>query len=124
MSDATLAGMRILVVEDEMLVSMLLEDMLADFGCSVVGPAPSIAEAMPLATHAAIDAAVLDLNLGGQPIFPVADALKARGVPFVFASGYGNAGVSEAHRGAPMLQKPFRQADLEKALNGLKLLQS
>ena len=121
MSNATLTGKRILVVEDEMLVSMLLEDMLADFGCSVVGPAPSIAEAMPLATGADIDAAVLDLNLGGQPIFPVADALKARGVPFVFASGYGNAGLSEAHRGAPMLQKPFRQADLEKALKELRL---
>jgi DNA-binding response OmpR family regulator len=113
--------MRILVVEDEMLVSMLLEDMLADFGCSVVGPAPTIAEAMPLASGAEIDAAVLDLNLGGDPIFPVADALKARGVPFIFASGYGSGGLSEAHRGAPMLQKPFRQADLERALRGLKL---
>jgi CheY-like chemotaxis protein len=114
-----LNGLRILVVEDEMLVSMLLEDMLADFGCSVVGPAPSLSEAMPLATDAQIDAAVLDVNLGGDPIFPVADALKARGVPFVFASGYGQSGLTEAHRGAPVLQKPFRQADLERALIGL-----
>jgi len=120
-SSAALNGMRILVVEDEMLVSMLLEDMLADFGCSVVGPAPTIADAMPLATGAGIDAAVLDLNLGGDSIYPVADVLKARGVPFVFASGYGESGLSDAHRGAPMLQKPYRQADLERALRGLKL---
>lgn len=121
MSSTALNGMRILVVEDEMLVSMLLEDMLADFGCSVVGPAPTVADAMPLATGAQIDAAVLDLNLAGDPIYPVADALKARGVPFVFASGYGESGVTEAHRGAPMLQKPYRQADLERALVGLNL---
>lgn len=121
MTDATLTGLRVLVVEDEFLVSMLLEDMLADFGCTVVGPAPTIAEALPLATDAAMDAAVLDLNLGGQPIFPVADALKARGVPYIFASGYGDAGLIEAHRGTPMLQKPFRQADLERALKALKL---
>ena len=104
-----------------MLVSMLLEDMLADFGCSVVGPVPSLSEAMSLAKEAAIDAAVLDVNLGGDPIFPVADALKARGVPFVFASGYGRGGLSDAHRDAPVLQKPFRQADLERALIGLGL---
>lgn len=121
MSSAALSGMRILVVEDEMLVSMLLEDMLADFGCSVVGPAPTVAEAMPLAADAGIDAAVLDLNLAGDPIYPVADILKARGVPFVFASGYGEAGLNEAHRGAPMLRKPYRQADLERALMGLGL---
>lgn len=102
-----------------MLVSMLLEDMLTDFGCSVVGPAPSIAEALSLVTETDIDVAVLDLNLGGHPVFPVADALKARGVPFIFASGYGATGLTEAHRGAPMLQKPFRQADLERVLTGL-----
>ncbi|MDO9223884.1 MAG: response regulator [Caulobacter sp.] len=121
MSSEGLNGLRVLVVEDEMLVSMLLEDMLADFGCSVVGPAPTIAEAMPLATSAEIDVAVLDMNLGGAPIFPVADALKARGVPYIFASGYGAGSLGEDHRDTPMLQKPFRQADLERALNGLRL---
>jgi CheY-like chemotaxis protein len=114
-----LNGLRVLVVEDEMLVAMLLEDMLGDFGCSVVGPAATLREALPLAQTADLDAAVLDVNLGGDPIFPVADALKARGVPFVFASGYGENGLAEAHRGAPVLQKPFRQADLERALNAL-----
>lgn len=115
----SLEGLRVLVVEDEMLVSMLVEDMLADFGCAVVGPAPDFDLAMRLANTAEIDAALLDVNLAGRPIFPVADALRARGVPFAFASGYGAAGLEEGHREAPILQKPFRQADLERALNSL-----
>lgn len=102
-----------------MLVSMLVEDMLADFGCLVVGPAPDFDAAMSLANSAEIDAALLDVNVAGRPVFPVADALKARGVPFAFASGYGAAGVEGDHRGAPVLQKPFRQIDLERALTGL-----
>ncbi|MES2033224.1 MAG: response regulator [Pseudomonadota bacterium] len=114
-----LNGLRVLVVEDEMLVSMLVEDMLTDFGCVVVGPAPDFDEAMALAGSAEIDAALLDVNVAGRPVFPVADALKARGVPFAFASGYGQAGLAEAHRDAPVLQKPFRQADLERALSSL-----
>lgn len=119
MSDGELKGLRVLVVEDEMLVSMLVEDMLADLGCLVVGPAAELEEAMALVIGEEIDAALLDVNLGGRPIFPVADALKARGVPFAFASGYGEAGLSEDHRGAAVLQKPFREADLARALRGL-----
>ena len=119
MTGDRLVGLRVLVVEDEMLVSMLVEDMLTDFGCSVVGPAPDLDVAMALALGAEIDAALLDVNVAGQAIFPVADALKARGVPFAFASGYGAAGVEGDHRGAPVLQKPFRQIDLERALTGL-----
>jgi DNA-binding response OmpR family regulator len=114
-----LVGLRVLVVEDEVLVSMLVEDMLTDFGCTVVGPAPDLDAAMALARSAGIDAALLDVNVAGRAIFPVADALKARGVPFAFASGYGAAGVEGDHRGAPVLQKPFRQIDLERALTGL-----
>ena len=117
--NSTLNGLKVLVVEDEMLVSMLVEDMLSDLGCTVVGPAAELEEAMTLAQSADIDLALLDVNLGGRPIFPVADALKARGVPFAFASGYGEAGLSEDHRGAAVLQKPFREADLAKALRGL-----
>ena len=117
--NSNLNGLKVLVVEDEMLVSMLVEDMLADLGCTVVGPAAELEEAMSLAQSADIDLALLDVNLGGRPIFPVADALKARGVPFAFASGYGEAGLSEDHRGAAVLQKPFREADLAKALPGL-----
>ena len=119
--NSNLTGLKVLVVEDEMLVSMLVEDMLSDLGCTVVGPAAELEEAMSLAQNAEIDLALLDVNLGGRPIFPVADTLKARGVPFAFASGYGEAGLSEDHRGAAVLQKPFREADLAKALRGLVL---
>ena len=118
---ADLTGLKILVVEDEMLVSMLVEDMLTDFGCFVVGPAADIAEATALALAGGFDAALLDVNLGGKPIFPVADLLRDMGVPFVFASGYGEAGIEPGHRGAPVLQKPFREADLSKALKALGL---
>ena len=117
--NSNLTGLKVLVVEDEMLVSMLVEDMLSDLGCTVVGPAAELEEAMSLAQNAEIDLALLDVNLGGRPIFPVADTLKARGVPFAFASGYGEAGLSEDHRGAAVLQKPFREADLARALRGL-----
>ena len=117
--NSNLTGLKVLVVEDEMLVSMLVEDMLSDLGCTVVGPAAELEEAMSLAQNAEIDLALLDVNLGGRPIFPVADTLKARGVPFAFARGYGEAGLSEDHRGAAVLQKPFREADLAKALRGL-----
>jgi CheY-like chemotaxis protein len=115
----TLSSLKVLVVEDEALVSMLVEDMLTDLGCAIVGPAAEIEEALRLANSADIDAALLDVNLGGRPIFPVADALKARGVPFAFASGYGEAGLSDDHRGAAVLQKPFREADLRRVLEGL-----
>lgn len=115
----TLSALKVLVVEDEALVSMLVEDMLTDLGCTIVGPAAEIEEALKLATSADIDAALLDVNLGGRPIFPVADALRARGVPYAFASGYGEAGISEDHKGASVLQKPFREADLRRVLEGL-----
>ena len=114
-----LTSLKVLVVEDEALVSMLVEDMLTDLGCTIVGPAAEIEEALRLAGAADIDAALLDVNLGGRPIFPVADALKARGVPFAFASGYGEAGLTEDHKGATVLQKPFREADLRRVLEGL-----
>jgi len=114
-----LSSLKVLVVEDEALVSMLVEDMLTDLGCSIVGPAAEIEEALRLAGSADIDAALLDVNLGGRPIFPVADALKARGVPFAFASGYGEAGLTDDHRGATVLQKPFREADLRRVLETL-----
>jgi len=120
MADAkSLHGLKVLVVEDEMLVSMLVEDMLTGFGCEVVGPAAELDEAMNLATNADIDLAVLDVNLGGKPIFPVADALKARGVRFAFASGYGEPGLTEPHRASVVIQKPFREGDLAQALNQL-----
>jgi DNA-binding response OmpR family regulator len=115
----SLAGLKILVVEDEMLVSMLVEDMLGDLGCIVVGPAASLEEALILARDAEIDIALLDVNLAGKAIYPVADLLKERGVPYIFASGYGDTHADGPHQGAPTLQKPFRMGDLEQALREL-----
>lgn len=117
---ASLQGLRVLVVEDEMMVSMLIEDMLTDLGCTVVGPASRLDEALELAGRAEIDCAVLDVNLGGQPIFPLADVLRERGVVFAFATGYGDAGLREADRGSPVLQKPFREGDLARVLSDLR----
>jgi CheY-like chemotaxis protein len=116
---AKLAGLRVLVVEDEMMVSMLIEDMLTDLGCTVVGPAARLDEAIDLAMASDLDCAVLDVNLGGQPIFPLADLLRERGKPFAFATGYGDAGVREVDRGTPVLQKPFREGDLARVLGEL-----
>ena len=117
---AALQGLRVLVVEDEMMVSMLIEDMLTDLGCTVVGPASRLDEAIALVDEAQIDCAVLDVNLGGQPIFPLADLLRERGVTFAFATGYGDAGLRETDRGSPVLQKPFREGDLARILTDLR----
>ena len=117
---AQLAGLRVLVVEDEMMVSMLIEDMLTDLGCTVVGPASRLDEAIELATSRELDCAVLDVNLGGQPIFPLADLLRERGYPFAFATGYGDAGLRDVDRGTPVLQKPFREGDLARVLGELR----
>ncbi len=121
MTDTT-AGLRVFVAEDEALVSMLVEDMLTEIGCTVIGPAANLDEALALVADSVIDVALLDVNLAGKPVFPVADLLRARGVPYIFASGYGEAGVSEDHRGAPVLQKPFRESDLARILADFKRL--
>ena len=113
-----LQGRRVLVVEDEMMISMLVEDMLAELGCAVVGPAHALDAALSLAREEkGIDAALLDVNLAGQPVFAVADALREKGVPAIFSTGYGEAGLRDVDRGAPVLQKPFRAGDLARALN-------
>ncbi|HEY2048560.1 MAG TPA: response regulator [Caulobacteraceae bacterium] len=112
-----LKGRRVLVVEDEMMIAMLVEDMLADLGCSVVGPAHGLQAAMDLAEDAKdLDAALLDVNLAGQPVFAVADVLRAKNVPIIFCTGYGDAGLRDADRGAPVLQKPYRAKDLADTL--------
>lgn len=111
------SGRRVLVVEDEVMIAMMVEDMLADLGCEVVGPAHTLAAALELARgDARIDAALLDVNLGGQPAFPIADALRARDVPIIFCTGYGQTGLRDVDRGGPVLQKPYRAADLRSAL--------
>ena len=116
MTNATSAPARILVVEDEYLIRMLLEDMLADLGHTVAAAVGTIAEAKDLAASGDFDCAVLDVNLDGEQIFPVADILIERGMPFVFVTGYGENSLPEPYRGRPALQKPFQAERLEQML--------
>jgi CheY-like chemotaxis protein len=112
-----LQGRRVLVIEDESLVAMLLETILDDMGCTVVGPESNIDDGLRSATsEAGLDAALLDVNVAGREVFPVAEALRARGVPFVFSTGYGEAGLPEHWRGNPTIQKPFTEAAIRDAL--------
>jgi CheY-like chemotaxis protein len=112
-------GRRILVVEDELMIRMLLDGMLEDIGYTMTAEAGAIDEAVTLAKQADFDAAILDVNLNGQPITPVVEALIERGLPFVFATGYGARGVPEAYRNNPTLQKPFQTEALEQALKAI-----
>jgi CheY-like chemotaxis protein len=116
MMDSPLSGKRVLVVEDEIMVSWLLEDMLANLGCVVIGPAVRVDQALAIIESEALDAAVVDLNLNGQFSYPVADALAARGVPFVFSSGYSQDRLLEKYRSFPILQKPFHRSELAEVL--------
>jgi CheY-like chemotaxis protein len=118
-SGKKLAGLRVLVVEDESLIGMLVEDLLEQLGCHMVGLVSSVDKALDMAARADIDVALLDVDLGGDPVYPVAAALQARGVPFVFMSGYG--GLDAQWRSRPSVQKPFELSQLkqevERALN-------
>jgi CheY-like chemotaxis protein len=107
---------RILVVEDEAMIAMLVEDMVLDFGSEVVGPAARMEEALRLASHANLDAAILDVNVGGAVVFPVADVLRGRGVPIIFATGYGSGGLPPRFQNDPALSKPFSYETLAEAL--------
>lgn len=111
-----LDGMRVLVVEDEALVSMMLEEFLDELGCDVVATAARLEDALVKAATLMLDVAVLDVNLAGVVSYPVAEALRARGVPFVFSTGYGAGGLPDAMRDAPVLSKPYRQEQLAEAL--------
>jgi CheY-like chemotaxis protein len=113
------AKRRVLVVEDEMLIGMLLEDMLTDLGHEVAAVVPRLNEAMAAVGRETYDLAILDVHLHGESAFPVAEALIAKGTPFVFATGYGERGLPENYRGRPVLQKPFAKDDLERVLQKL-----
>jgi len=113
-------GLRVLLVEDEAIIAIMLEDMLADLGCEVVGPAANIAEATQLATSEALGGAFLDVNLGGESVYPLADLLAARGIPFVFVSGYGPAGIAAGYSGALVLSKPILDSDIERAVAAMR----
>jgi CheY-like chemotaxis protein len=113
-----LTDRRVLVVEDEALVSMLLEDMLEDLGCKVLGPLMRVGDALAFLAEPddRIDVAILDVNLAGERSSKVAEALRAKGVPFVLSTGYDDSGIEEELRGGPILRKPFLAAQLESVL--------
>lgn len=106
-----LTGKRILLVEDEVIIAMMLEDMVAELGGIAVGPATTKGAGMDLAETEQLDAAVLDVNLGDCASTDIADILARREIPFILATGYG-AGTANTH-GVPVLQKPYLLADLE-----------
>jgi CheY-like chemotaxis protein len=110
---------RIFLVEDELMIRMLVEDMLSDLGHTIAAEAGGIDEALTLAKQGDFDLAILDVNLNGKPITPVVEVLIARGVPFVFASGYGQRGVPEPYRERPTLQKPFQSEALAQAIDAV-----
>lgn len=107
---------RVLVVEDEMLLAMLMEDTLADFGCDVVGPVARVADGVRLANSERLDGAILDINVAGAKVFPVARELARRSIPFVFVSGYGSDSLPQEWKGYPALHKPFQPADLARSM--------
>lgn len=107
------AAFRILVVEDELLIAMSIEDVLEKMQCEVVGPTAKLATALQLASDEDLDAAILDVTISGGKVFPVAEKLLERRIPFVLASGYGDWALPESLRDRPRLTKPFTDAELE-----------
>ena len=114
---ASLEGVRVLLVEDEYLVASLIEEILEIAGCIVTGPIPRLAQAVDAADRESCDAAVLDVNLAGERIYPVADILSRRNIPFVFVTGYGALPGEYANR--PRLCKPFKMTDLLDTLSDI-----
>jgi CheY-like chemotaxis protein len=110
---------RILIVEDEPILAIALQDMLEGLGYEVVGPAFRVAPALALAGAERIDGAILDVNMGGEDSYRVAARLKARGIPYLFATGYGRDGLEPGHEATPVLDKPYRERQVESALHSL-----
>jgi len=111
---------RVFFAEDEPLVAMLVEDMLVEIGCDVASFALTGDDALRMAREAEFDVAVLDVNLDGETSYPAAEALRARGIPFIFATSYGVRGMNPAFADVPVLQKPFRKEDLARLLKGIR----
>lgn len=117
-------ALRVLVAEDEPLLATLLEDELADNGYTVVGPFSTLAQTSKAAAVDNFDIALLDLNLRGELTFPVAEALSARAIPFIFLSGYGAGALPEKFKTAPCLLKPYDAADLFASIERLAIRRS
>ena len=116
---AALEGVRVLVVEDEYLVAALIEQILESAGCIVMGPVARVPAALDAVDHDDYDAAVLDVNLAGERINPVADALSERDVPFMFVTGYGASALPREYAERPHIGKPFRIAELLRMLSSI-----
>jgi CheY-like chemotaxis protein len=115
----SLKGVRVLVVEDEYFVAIMLEEMLESAGCIVAGPIPRLQEALDAVDHQDYDVALLDVNLAGERIDPVADALSERDVPFMFVTGYGASALPREYAERPHIGKPFRIAELLRMLSSI-----
>ena len=107
MSDLLLTGLTVLIAEDDPLIAMELEDLLTDYGATCLAPVGSISSALTLIAASRFDVALLDVNLRGERIDPVADCLATVGTPFLFTTGYGEDGLPSAHRHRPVIAKPF-----------------
>ena len=107
----------VFLVEDEVMIRMMVADMLEELGFSVAAEAGEINEAMKLAESAEFDIAILDVNVNGKVISPVADLIRVRKRPFIFATGYGSSGLPEEYRDRPALQKPFQLETLAKMID-------
>lgn len=119
MPEPTLTGLRILVVEDQIIVALDIESVLQRLGCEVVGPVARLEPAIRMAREEALDAAVLDVNLDGESVGPVVQELRARGLPIILATGYGASALPDTLRGLPCLEKPITGAELETLLKKL-----
>jgi CheY-like chemotaxis protein len=117
MSENGSGARRVLIVEDDVMIRMLIEDLLADLGFAVAAQAAKVHEALAAMNSTEIDVAILDVNLSGETTGPVAEALAARGTPFVFATGYGEHGLPEQFRDRPLLKKPFQIDGLKRMLD-------
>jgi CheY-like chemotaxis protein len=115
-TDLRLIAPRVLVVEDEMTVAMLIEDMVSELAYEVAGVVPRLEDAMRLLDSETFDLALLDVHLNGKTVFPFAAELEARDIPFLFATAYGPRGIPEEFRGHLVLQKPFGPMELRLAL--------
>ena len=115
-TNGKLAGRRVLIVEDSPLIAAVLEDMLSDMGCAVVGPTGNMAFAVDLAKAEQLDAAIIDLNIRGGKVYPVAEVLRDRNVPFLLASGYADWTLREDFKDRPRLTKPYTAETVQQKL--------